>query len=207
MKKSSVLLILFLLIQTPVVFAQMPDTNQNINRPQMQDQLRIHTPEDLEIAIQQRQHEFENETINMRNSQKIAYTNQNEVRLAVHAMIMMENMTNGIGRNISQIATQYNNSIQSTLNAEEQIQSRGSITRFFFGGDASAATTLNTTAIQNREHINEMTQLMLDCTNCTEEVKAIMQEQIRTMQEEQARLEILAENELRRKGIFGWLYK
>ena len=184
-----------------------PDTIMNMTQTMMNERTQVRTQEDLQKSIRQKKQEMENITGTMTGGKKITYNNQNQVRLAVHALLSMENMTGGIGKNVSAIAIKYNNSIQSTLNAEEKIQTRSSITRFFFGGDETAAKTLDTTTIQNREQINNMNRLMLNCTNCTEEVKTLMQEQIRIMEQEQNRLETLAKNELNRKGIFGWIYK
>ncbi|NOR85120.1 hypothetical protein GQ473_03305 [archaeon] len=224
MKKTILFALVILMVSASFAFAepqntQIPNTTGqaiNTNNPNSittitqtmtNERAQIRTKEELQNSINKKKQEMKNQTETMSSGKKIAYNNQNQVRLAVHTMLMMENMTGGIGKEVSAIAIKYNNSIQSTLNAEEKIQTRGSITRFFFGGDETSANTLNKTTVQNREQINTMNQLILNCTNCTEEVKTLMQEQIRTMEKEQNRLENLAKNELNRKGIFGWLYK
>jgi len=43
--------------------------------------------------------------------------------------------------------------------------------------------------------------------DCGEEVKAMLQEQIQNMEQEQVRLQQLAQNEKKNKGVFGWLWK
>lgn len=158
-------------------------------------------------TMQQEQEQLMNqEMANMGSAEQKVYQNQNQVRLAVHALLSMENMTGGIGSQISTIAKQFNNSIQNTVRAEEKIQARNAFSRFLFGGDADAATELETEVVQNQNRIQEMNQLMEQC-ECDEEVKAMLQEQIQTMEQEQTRLQELAQSEKQNKGIFGWLFK
>jgi len=128
------------------------------------------------------------------------------VRLAVHALLAMENLTGGIGRNVSQIAREFNNSAQATIRAEERIQTRNMLMSFFFGGDEQAAEEMEQEVNRNRERIQELKRLMQEC-ECEEEVKAMLQEQIQNMEQEQNRIQELAQNEKKSKGIFGWLWK
>jgi len=136
------------------------------------------------------------------------YQNQNKVRLAVHALLDMEELVGGIGKNVSAIAKEFNNSLQRTLRAEENIAKRGGFARFFVGGDSEAAAELEEKTAQNRERVNELNQLREQCEEeCSEEVRALMQEQIQNMLQEQERLGELAQNEKKSKGILGWIWK
>jgi hypothetical protein len=60
--------------------------------------------------------------------------------------------------------------------------------------------------IQNRERIQELHRLVQEC-DCNEDVRALVQEQIQNMEQEQTRLQELAQNEKEAKGLFGWLWK
>ncbi len=91
-----------------------------------------------------------------------------------------------------------------TAPAEEKIQSRSGLTRFFFGGDSSAAAEIIMQVDQNHERIRQM-DLLINSTDCNYEVKEILQEQVQNLRQEQNRLQILAEQESRDKGIFGGL--
>jgi len=112
----------------------------------------------------------------------------------------------GIGPQVSEIAREFNNSVQATIRAKERIQSRNRIIRFFAGGDEEAAQEIEEQVIQNRERIRQLQQLALQC-ECEEEVRALLQEQIQNMEQEQTRLQQLAQNEKKVKGLFGWLWK
>ena len=107
-----------------------PDSLMNMAQTMISERAQVQTREELQNSIQQRNQEMETIAQTMRGGQKEAYQNQNEVRLAVHALLSMENMTGGIGPEVSAIAKEYNNSIQASLQAEEKIQSRSSLRRF-----------------------------------------------------------------------------
>lgn len=135
-----------------------------------------------------------------------AKVNQNRVRLAVHALLEMENRTGGIGRNVSMIAREFNNSLQAAIRAEERMQARSGIERLFLGGDEKAAAEALILVEQNRVRIMQLNQLMNEF-ECTDEMKSLMQEQIRELEREQTRLTELARKEKQDKGILGWLFK
>jgi len=161
---------------------------------------------ELRQMIQEREQEMNQSMQGLKEELKEMYQNQNRVRLAVHALLAMENLTGGIGRNVSQIAREFNNSVQASIRAEERIQTRNMLMRFFFGGDEQAAGEMEQEVNRNRERIQELRRLMQEC-ECEEEVKAMLQEQIQNMEQEQNRIQELAQNEKKSKGIFGWLWK
>ncbi|MCK5473928.1 MAG: hypothetical protein KAI53_00850 [Candidatus Aenigmarchaeota archaeon] len=187
-----------------------PDAMMDMIQTMVGNQAQLQTREQFDEAIRQKDQEMKAKTETMSGGKKQAYQNQNEVRLAVHTIHSMGNMIGsmggGIGTEISAIAKQYNNSIQASLQAEEKIQSRSSLKRFFFGGDNDAAADLESEMLQNQNQLRELTQLKEQC-DCTDEAKLIMQEQIQTMEQEQERIKELANAEKQSKGILGWLYK
>ena len=129
--------------------------------------------------------------------------NENEVRLAVHTLLQMENLNGGIGRNVSAIARDFNNSARSAWAFEERIQNRNMFARILFGGDHDAAREIANLTIQNRVRIQEMQQLMNNAT-LDGEVRIMLEEQVRIMEKEQERLEQLAKREQEDRGFFGW---
>ena len=118
----------------------------------------------------------------------------------------MENLTGGIGPQVREVARNFNNSIQSTLRAEEKIEARGRFIRFFAGGDSEAAEELEQQVNQSRQRIQQLKQLRDEC-DCSEAVKTLMQEQIQNMEQEQDRLQGLAQAERKSKGMLGWIWK
>ncbi len=132
---------------------------------------------------------------------------RNTVALAVHTFLAADNrnLTGGIGPQICLIAQDFNNSVKVTVPAEEKIQSRSGLTRFFFGGDSAAAAEIIMQVDQNHERIRQM-DLLINSTDCDYEVREILQEQVQNLRQEQNRLQVLAEQESRDKGIFGGLF-
>jgi hypothetical protein len=173
---------------------------------QVQEQEQAQDMTQLREMIRAREQELNTTLKEVRAEVRSAYENQNKVKLAVHAMLSMENLEGGIGKNVSAIARQFNNSVQSTLNAEERIATRNAVWKFLFGGDETAASEMLQEAEQNRIRLQEIEQLREQC-NCTEDVKAELGLQIQTIEQEQERLKQLAQNELQVKGLFGWLFK
>ncbi len=160
----------------------------------------------LKQMIRERKQVMEQELENMSEDDRKVYRNQNRVREAVHAMLAVDNLTGGIGRNISEIARKFNNSVQKTIHAEKKIEKRGGLTRFFFGGDDEAADDIEEEVEQNQERLLELNQLKDSC-DCSEGVKEALQEQMQNLQQEQNRLRQLAQEEKNSKGLLGWLWK
>ena len=131
--------------------------------------------------------------------------NQNTVRLAVHTFLTAGNATGAIGPQITQIAQKFNNSVQATIQAEENIQARNGLSRFFFGGDQGNADAILSEVGQNQQRITEMQQLLLTCAECDNETKDLLREQLQNIELEQIRLQSLAEKESADRGIFGFL--
>ncbi len=172
----------------------------------MQEQNQSKTLAQAMERIKEQQQEMEQEQSGMDEAQKKIYQNQNTVRLAVHTLLDMEGLIGGIGQNVSAIAREFDNSVQSTIQAEEKIQTRSAISRFFAGGDENAADEIEQQVAQNQLRIQELNQLLEQC-DCDEETQTLLKEQIQNMEQEQTRLQELAQSEKQSKGILGWLWK
>jgi len=167
--------------------------------------LRARNVSELKEIISERREEMKAELASLKSEKQEVLKNQNTVRLAVHALLAMENLTGGIGKNVSAIARNFNNSVQATIRAEDRIQNRSRIARFFNGGDQEAADEIEQEVNQNRNRIEQLQMLMERC-NCTDEVKAMLQEQMQNMTQEQNRLGEVAQKEKTNKGLFGALF-
>jgi len=215
MKKVTTFLLasfLMILIFSTVTIAQNTE-NENQNQNQNQDdliivpkgeQVRARTTNELRTMIQEKQQEMNQEVQSFGEKQQKVYQNQNEVRLAVHSLLTMENLVGGIGPQVSQIAKDFDNSVQATIQAEERIQNRNIIVRFFAGGDQETAGEIEREVNQNKLRVQQLKQLREQC-DCNEEIKNMFQEQIQNMEQEQNRLQQLAEKEKQAKGIWGWI--
>ena len=150
-------------------------------------------------------HESLNATLrNISAGERDRIKNENEVRIAVTTLLNVEDLSGGIGRNVSAIARDFNNSASSTRKLEDRIQTRSSFMRLLFGGDREAARELATQTAQNKARIVELQQLISSASLNTE-VRAMMEDQIQIVQKEQDRLAQLATREQQDRGFFGWL--
>lgn len=161
--------------------------------------------DELKQMIQERKQEMDQEAQSLGENQKKVYQNQNEVRLAVHSLLAMEDLVGGIGQQVSQIAREFDNSVQSTIKAEEKIQTKNHFIKFFTGGDDESAGLIEQEVNRNQERIEQLKELLAEC-DCDEELKEIIQEQIVNIEQEQNRLQQLAESEQEYKGLFDWLF-
>jgi len=168
------------------------------------NQQRARTMTKAREMVQQKKQEMSQEMQELSNVQQKVYQNQNKVREAVHALLSLEDLAPGIGPQVSQIAKEFNNSVQATIMAEEKIQKRNAFVRFFVGGEKNAAGEMEQELNQNQQRIQELKQLKEECAS-GEEVKTMMQEQIQNMDQEQVRLQQLAEKEKNTNGVFGWV--
>jgi len=160
----------------------------------------------VEEKIQTKQQELDQEMAGKSEKEQNVLKNQNEVRLAVHALLEMKDEIGGIGPQVSEIATHFENSVQATIMAEKKIQAKSGFARFFSGGDEKTAEELEVQVKANQEKLQELNQLREQC-DCSDEVKAMLQEQAQSMEQEQTRLNELAQKEKKSKGLFGWLWK
>ncbi len=161
---------------------------------------------EVRTSLQERQQELTQEMAGESKGEKKTLKNQNQVRLAVHALLAMEDLVGGAGKQVSQIAKEFENSVQATINAENRVNERSSFSRMFFGGDHKAAEDIEEQVKSNKVRIAQLQQLKSQC-DCGSDVKNMYQEQVTLMEQEQARLGDLASDEKDSKGFFGWLWK
>jgi len=148
---------------------------------------------------------FQEEEEELEGTEQEVARNQNQVRLAVHSLLEMKEVVGGIGPQVSEIAKEFNNSVQNTQKLELRIANRNAFTRFFMGGDKEAAKELKDQIEQNRNRIQELYKLREQC-DCQEEIQNMFQEQLQEMEDEQDRLEELTKKENQSRGLFGWLF-
>ncbi len=165
---------------------------------------RARTMTEAKEMVQQRKQEMNQEMQVLSNVQQKVYQNQNQVREAVHALVAIEDLAPGIGPQVSQIAHEFNNSVQATIIAEEKIQKRNVFVKFFMGGEKNAAEDMERELNQNQQRIQELKRLREECA-CGEEIKVMIQEQVQNIEQEQVRLQQLANKEKSAQGVFGWI--
>ncbi|MFH1450620.1 MAG: hypothetical protein ABIF92_01420, partial [archaeon] len=163
------------------------------------------TAAEIRERVQERIQEMDAELEDVPAKEQKVYRNQNTVREAVHAMLEMKEELGGIGQRVSEIARNFDNSVEKTIQLEAKVQEKSALKKFFFGGDEETGEELEAEVEQNQERIRELKQLHDEC-ECDDEMKAMLQEQIQNMEQEQERLATVAKKE-KSKGIFGWLFR
>lgn len=181
---------------------QEQDGNGSVNAQNGQ-QSRARTSNELKSMIQEKRGEMIEEIKSMKGNLQKAYQNQNGMRVAVHSFLAMEDLVGGIGKKVSEVAKQFNNSVQQSIKAEETIRNRNRIVRFFVGGDQETAEELQNLVDQNRIRIQQLKELKGEC-DCEDEVRTLMQEQIQSMEQGQVKLQETIQNERDARGIWGW---
>lgn len=171
----------------------------------------IQNIEQVRNRIEEKKQELENEADSKPPRERNIYRNQNTVREAVHTLLALREsgeFEGGIGQEVSQIAIEFNNSVNRTIQAETKVQQRSGIMRRLFGAneeEIEAAEEIEVEITRNRERIQELKQIREDC-DCSDEAKELIREKIQNMEQEQNRLENVAKNG-KSKGLLGWLFK
>jgi hypothetical protein len=173
---------------------------------QVSPQESLKTAAKIKEQLREREPEMEREIEGLGEKERAMHQNQNRVMLAVHALLAVEDRSGGIGQNISQIARQFNNSAQKTIEAEERIQKRNAFSKMLFGGDEKMAGAIEAELNQNRVRLQELKQLIENCS-CDEETKQMLQEHRQNMEQEQERLKSIAQEQRKSKGLLGWIWK
>ncbi len=173
---------------------------------QQMGQIRAGNSEELGQMIQQMRQEMNQELQGLGTGLQNIYQNQNKVRLAVHSLLAMEDLVGEKGPQIREIARDFNNSVQATIRAEKKVQERNWLMRVLFGGDEAAAEELEQEVNTNQERIQTLKQLREEC-DCEEQIRTMLQEQIQNIEQEQNRLQQLAQTEKQSKGLLGWIWK
>jgi hypothetical protein len=187
-----------------------PAQDQTRERESYQNQTRAVNVTLLHQQIQERKQEQDQKLAGLPLEQQRVTARYSNVSAFVHVLLnetQTREMLGGVGPQVAAYAREFNNSLQSQIRAEERIETRNAFVRFFVGGDEEATGILEQETIRNQERIQQMNQLITQCQDCDPQIQQILQEQIQEMEQQQTRLQQLAQKEKQDKGVFGWLWK
>jgi hypothetical protein len=131
---------------------------------------------------------------------------QAQVNVALYALSTTGNLTGSAGPELTRLAAEINNSYGNALLAEQQMNTRSSFMRMLIGGDQEAAGLLIQYADQNQQRIQQIEQLLTNCSDCDPQVRVILEEQVQVLSMEQNKLATLGQQEQSDRGLFGWLF-
>ncbi len=194
------MLLLFLGINT--AFAQnliAPQNNnqlQNIERNRLQAQ----NLDQVEEMNQTRARELEQERIQLEEKQQEFTQNQDRTKLGAYTISTMLDLIKA-DKNAEEALNQIENSVQNTLRAEEKIRARSKIKTFFVGGDQRSAKDIEQQVNANTLRLQQLNQIKNEC-ECDQSLKSYLNEQIQLMDQEQERLQELAQTEKEKKSLW-----
>lgn len=211
MKKYLVLSFLFMLVVTPVV-AKNSDNGQMAQPTNNSNKMVTVTPVKLETVTTGEQIETQNQGEDSRLSiqtQESEQLNQKvddsftQVSDQVKQLIETVGAKDGIGQEVKDIA-QSQTKLQDEIKSDYfQLNSRGTVTKFFVGSDKKLIQSMEQKMEQNRLMIQQLEELKLKTTNSGELQQ--LQETIDLMTYQNTSLQDKINQENKSKGIFGWL--
>lgn len=185
---------------------QVRETYKNLIELAREGTTTVRDAEELKQAIEERRQLIKESLASTSPVRAQVLERAVKVSVAVHALLSARDLLGGpLGEQVGQIARQVNDSLATTTSAETQIESRGFFSKLLFGGDTKAAEAIRKQVAQNQERIQSLASLLSEAST-TPDVKATLETQIQAMQDEQARLEKVAETQSKLWGLFSWRF-
>lgn len=181
------------------------------DRTQTQDQDRIHvdSTDALHQYIQeQQQTRLQDKTTATGTQAGMGMQVQSRVEAQVAADVVQaaEPLLGANGPRMSAVAAQVSQATQALAQNEQQLETRSRVQLFLFGQDDEVVAEMEQVMEQQQTRIEEMKQLMLDCTDCDQGATETLLAQIQNMEQEQARLQTVVDDADSRTGLFGFLF-
>ena len=214
------LLIAFLLMFGLVVQAQAASTNanqgnkagqdnaqgnQNVNAFQVQEKNQVQNQgENTQIQTQE-QNVVQTKDKNENKKQDNAEVHRSAVASFVQSLLSVADREGGIGQEVRVIAQQQNEMKDRAADLIYAVENRNKVKTFFIGTSYKNVGELRSQMVQTRNQIEQLKRLMQKNTN--EQDKTELQNQIQTMEQEQARInDFITQNESK-FSLFGWAIK
>jgi len=123
----------------------------------------------------------------------------------VQNLLSVADKEGGIGEQVRTIAQQQNQSVEATVQAMEQVQTRSKVKTFFMGSDYKNLGTLRSEMVQTMNRLEKLNTLLESAEN--EADKTELKAQIQTLTQEQAKIEAFVKAEEGKFSLFGWFVK
>jgi hypothetical protein len=162
--------------------------------------------QELQQMIVNYKREIDAEREDVKMGTREIFENQDKIKIAVYSLLSMEKLIPSVGIIVSDLTIQINDSFTLTTDIENRIKSRGSLSRFFIGGNFKLADRLHLEIISIKDKFSLLEELSTRCSNLSE-VEIFFNEQLHIIEEEQNRLQELVLSEKSSKGIIGWIWK
>jgi len=111
----------------------------------------------------------------------------------------------GIGEQVRVVAQEQNQNKEKTADQIESIEKRNKIKTFLIGTNYKNVGALRSEMVQTRNRLEKLNRLMGQTTDAAD--KTELQNQIQTLEDEQAKIETLLKKAEGKFSLFGWLVK
>jgi hypothetical protein len=200
-------------VQDPTTHEDGTPTGSQGNQVQNQNQVNTQNQgEDSQLKVNTQNNEasqFGSEDVEKQkgstNRSGNASQHMSNVSSAVEDFLATGNKTGGIGKQVSDIATQQKGAQNQIGKALDDLESKKGLAKKLFGPDYGAIKEMKQLMQQNQVRIQQLQQLQNQTQNQGEETQ--LQEMIQAMVEQNTALQSQVQTEESVKSAFGWLIK
>lgn len=107
---------------------------------------------------------------------------------------------------MSAVAAEVNQATRELEQRETALENRNRVRLFLFGQDDEVVAAMQQTMTEQQTRIEEMKQLMMDCTDCDQGITEALLAQVQNLEREQNRLQTVVDDADGRTGLFGFLF-
>lgn len=111
----------------------------------------------------------------------------------------------GLGEQVRTIAKEQNNADETTVEAIKKVESRSKIKTFLIGSDYKNLGALRSELVKTQNRLDQLKRLTENLK--TQKDKTGLQDQIQSLEQEQAKVENFIKSQEGKFSLFGWLIK
>lgn len=130
---------------------------------------------------------------------------RSRVANVVEELLKSADRLGGLGETIRNIAREQNQAATTTLQLMEKIRNRSRIKEILFGSDYKNLGELRSQLVRLRNRLEQLNQLKERITN--EGERTFLENQIRVLEEEQAKIENFLKEKENQFSLLGWIRK
>jgi hypothetical protein len=134
-----------------------------------------------------------------------AESHRSTVATFVQSLLAVADREGGIGQQVKVIAQQQNDSKEKVAESIDKVEKRGKVKTFFFGSDYKNLGDLRSEMVKTKNQIEQLKRLADKAENETD--KTELQNQIKTLEQEQTNINSFITTNESKFSLFGWAVK
>ncbi|MFA5172854.1 MAG: hypothetical protein WC435_00420 [Candidatus Paceibacterota bacterium] len=123
----------------------------------------------------------------------------------VESLLQVADREGGIGEEVKTISQEQNQSASSTVQIIKKVQTRNKVKTFLLGSDYKNLGVLRSEMVQTENRLEQLNRLVEKVQN--EGDKTELQNQIKTLEQEQVKIENFVKTQEGKFSLFGWFVK